>query len=186
MDLASASEEELTALVIATRDTEAFGELVKRNQSLVRNLLLRMTGNRAIADDIAQEAFLHAFERLDQFRGVGSFRSWLCRVAYTKMLMSVRKRQSETRMKDAVASMQVGDAPREVEREAVLDLDRALATLDEPERAAVILSYAGNFSHAEIADALKLPLGTVKSHISRGRAKLRATLATQQDGSSEY
>lgn len=185
MDVASISEEGLTALVLATQDTEAFGELVKRNQTIVRNLLLRMTGDRAAADDLAQEAFLHAFERLDQFRGAGSFRSWLCRVAYTKMLMSVRKRQSETRMRDAVASMHHEGAPQGVEREVVLDLDRALAALDEPERAAVILSYAGNFSHPEIADTLNLPLGTVKSHISRSRAKLRTLLTTKQDAPDE-
>jgi RNA polymerase sigma-70 factor (ECF subfamily) len=140
---------------------------------------MRMTGNRAVAEDLAQESFLHAFERLDQYKGAGTFRSWLCRVAYTKMLMALRKRASESRMREAVSDVQTAGATQEAGPEAVLDLDRALAALDELERAALVLSYAADFSHPEIADALNLPLGTVKSHISCGRTKLRRPLSPE-------
>ena len=186
MDIASATDEDLTALVLGTQDAEAFGELVRRNQVIVRGLLLRMAADAATADDVAQEAFLHAFERLDQFKGTGTFRAWLCRVAYTKMLMLLRKRKSDAKMQDAFAESWF---VRETSTDAqgnTMDLSRALSMLTEAERAAVVLSYASDFSHAEISQALNLPLGTVKSHVNRGRGKLRKLLGAQQVDPDEH
>jgi RNA polymerase sigma-70 factor (ECF subfamily) len=167
-----ASDAELTALVIATRNPAAFGELVRRHQSLVRGMLQRMCRNHALADDLAQDAFIRAFEKVGSFKGTGTFKSWLCSIAYTEFLKSARKRKSTER---ALEKFQVGledsEAPRDMGN--VVDLDRALATLKEDERALVVMCYSCGMSHSEAAEATGMPLGTVKSHVNRGRAKLQ-------------
>mgnify|MGYP003110805297 CR=1 FL=1 len=157
-----ASDEELVALVVAAKDNIAFGELVRRHQGLVRSMLARMCGNRALAEDLAQEAFIRAFRKIGSYTGKGSFKSWLCRIAYNEFLMSARKRKD----------IDDTEAPRDMG--SVVDLDRALATLKEDERAAVVLCYASGLSHSDAAEMLNLPLGTVKSHVNRGREKLKA------------
>lgn len=167
-----AADEQLAALA-AAGDMAAFGELVRRHQGLVRSMLARMTGDRARAEDIAQDAFIRAFEKIEAFSGKGSFKGWLCRVAYTEFLMAARKGRSQARMLDAYgADLDESEAPRDMG--SVVDLDRALATLKEDERQVVVLCYAGGLSHSEAAEVTGLPLGTVKSHVNRGREKLRA------------
>lgn len=172
----AASDAELTALVVATRNTAAFGELVRRHQGLVRSMLQRMCRNHALADDLAQDAFIRAFEKIGSFKGTGTFKSWLCSIAYTEFLKSARKRKSTERAMEKFKSGQEdSEAPRDMGN--VVDLDRALATLKEDERAAVVLCYSCGMSHSEAADATGMPLGTVKSHVNRGRAKLQAFFA---------
>ncbi|MCF8878686.1 sigma-70 family RNA polymerase sigma factor [Hyphobacterium sp. SN044] len=168
-----ASDEELVALVVAARDTVAFGELVRRHQGLVRSMLARMCGNRALAEDLAQEAFIRAFRKIGSFTGAGSFKAWLCRIAYNEFLMSARKRKATEKAMDRFKQdVDDTEAPRDMG--SVVDLDRALATLKEDERAAVVLCYASGLSHSEAAEMLNMPLGTVKSHVNRGREKLKA------------
>lgn len=177
----SATDEELAALVVAVKDRAAFGELVRRHQSLVRGMLARMTGNRALADDLAQSAFMRAFEKIGSYRGEGAFKSWLCRIAYAEFLQARRKRAAveRTMAQFQAAQALAASAQRGVDRGEVVDLDRALATLSEDERACVVLCYACGMSHGEAAAATGLPLGTVKSHVSRGREKLRAQMTQE-------
>ncbi len=171
-----ASDEELTALVVATKNPAAFGELVRRHQGLVRGMLHRMCRNHALADDLAQDAFIKAFEKVGSFKGTGSFKSWLCSIAYTQFLMSARKRKAADRVLEKFQSgMEESEAPRDMGN--VVDLDRGLATLKDEERIAVVLCYSCGMSHSEAAEATGMPLGTVKSHVNRGRAKLQAFFA---------
>jgi RNA polymerase sigma-70 factor, ECF subfamily len=172
---------ELVALVVATGDRHAFGQLVGRYQTLVRAMLTRMTGNHALADDLAQDAFIKAYRKIATFTGKGSFKSWLCRIAYTEFLQSARKRKS------AQAAMDRFKAHQEIEVRSdnwdtgdAMDLDRALATLSEVERTMIVLCFSSGMSHAEAAEVSDLPLGTVKSHINRGKAKMRALLEDQE------
>jgi RNA polymerase sigma-70 factor (ECF subfamily) len=177
----SASDEELVALAIATRDRAAFGELVRRHQVAVRGMLARMTRNRALADDLAQEAFLRAFQKIATYRGEGGFKAWLMRIAYTEFLQAHRKRKAVERTMEQLASARAahaGSAPGADASDA-LDLDRALAELSENERLCVVLCYASGLTHMEAAEATGLPLGTVKSHVNRGREKLKALLMTE-------
>ncbi|WP_323763170.1 RNA polymerase sigma factor [Maricaulis sp.] len=168
-----ASDEELTALVVATKNPAAFGELVRRHQGLVRGMLNRMCRNHALADDLAQDAFIRAYEKIGSFKGTGSFKSWLCSIAYTQFLMSARKRKATERVLEKFkAGVEESEAPRDMGN--VVDLDRGLATLKEDERIAVVLCYSCGMSHSEAAEATDMPLGTVKSHVNRGRAKLQA------------
>lgn len=174
--MSAPSDLELVALAIAGRDQRAFGELVRRHQAVVRSMLARMTGNRALADDLAQETFVRAFEKIATFSGEGSFRGWLCRIAYREFLQSHRRRKAVDRAMQKIAAGGDEEASDDWDRGAAMDLDRALAKLSEHERVCVTLCYACGMSHAEAAEATGLPLGTVKSHVNRGREKLRALM----------
>ena len=178
----SATDEELTALVLAVGDKQAFGVLVRRHQGIVRNMLARMTGDRAWADDIAQDTFVRAFQRIRLFSGQGSFRSWLCGIAYHEFLRAARRTRSARRTLDAYAREEQTAAPTSAVAPSAdaLDVQRALARLAEPERTAVLLCYACGLSHTEAADAMSLPLGTVKSHVLRGRKKLENLLSAHR------
>jgi RNA polymerase sigma-70 factor (ECF subfamily) len=170
--MAGVDDNALVARAVAQHDAAAFGELVKRHQSRVRNFLRKMTRDVETADDLAQDAFLHAWDRLHTFTGSGSFVGWLMSVAYTTFLQSKRRSGRYREVLEA--------AGREPDRESVSrladeigDLDRFLAVLTEEERAVMILSYACGLSHREIGAAANLPIGTVKSIIFRSKEKVR-------------
>jgi len=156
-------------------DAAAFGTLVRQQQSKVRGFLRRLTrADAALADDLAQETFLEAHRKIDQFRGEGSFGAWLCGIAWSRFLMERRKRKEEPlEAPDETASIDTTSASL-----ARLDLEKAMAQLAPAERAALTLCYAFGHSHGEAAEILDLPLGTVKSHVLRGREKLKALLET--------
>ncbi len=166
------SDAELTALLIATLDTAIYGELVRRHQALIRGMLFRLTGNQAISDDLAQDTFVHAFEKLNQFTGAGTFKSWLCQIAYSKFLMSDRRTNIEFRVLLEIAEI---DSSKETNFDASEEifLASALEVLSLEERQCVVMCYLADFSHTEIAEEIGMPLGTVKSHIKRGRDKLK-------------
>ncbi len=174
-----ASDASLAGLA-AAGDRAAFSEIVRRHQGVVRGLARRLAGDAARGDDVAQDAFIKAWERIGDWRGSGSLKSWLCRIAYTEFLMSARKAGTRLRL-EAEAGRDIETATGPVDGHAKVALDRALGQLNEDERACVVLCYAGGMSHAEAADATGLPLGTVKSHVNRGRAKLRALMDSPPD-----
>jgi RNA polymerase sigma-70 factor (ECF subfamily) len=163
---------ELCALAV-TGERAAFGELVRRHGSAVRGLLRRMGAAAAEADDLAQDAFLAAFERIAEFRGEGTFAGWVKRIAARLFL---RRLQRERRLAGLVAEADPPQTETVAGADHRLDLDEALKTLSPVERLCVSLCFAAGLSHAEAAEALKLPLGTVKSHVRRGLEKLKARL----------
>ena len=139
----------------------------------MRSFLRRVLDNPADADDLAQETFLAAWMGLWRYRGGASLRSWLCAIAWKKRLTHERSRR-RTERREAVA-LPVCEAETSPDRR--LDLTAALRGLPEAQRAAVALCLGGDFSHAAgLQDALGMPLGTIKSHVERGRAKLAAAL----------
>jgi RNA polymerase sigma-70 factor, ECF subfamily len=148
--------------------------LVRRHQSQVRTFLRRLSRDYALADDLAQDAFVHAWDKLHTYSGSGSFIGWLLKVAYTTFLQSKRK---SSRYGEILEEMRhATDTEAETSTQAseeIGDLDRFLAVLTEEERAVMILSYACGLSHREIGDAANLPVGTVKSIIFRGKEKIR-------------
>lgn len=171
LSAASTLDNELVARVIAQQDAAAFGELVRRHQSQIRIFLRKLTRDIELADDLAQDAFMHAWDKLHTYKGKGSFIGWLLKVAYTTFLQSKRKsnRYGEIlqQLGEEKPSMTV-DPSNEI-----TDLDRFLAVLTEEERAVMVLSYACGMSHREISDTADLPIGTVKSIIFRGKEKIR-------------
>lgn len=154
----------------AAGDSAAFALLVRQHQSGLRGFLRRLTRNDpSLADDIAQEAFLECWRKLSHYRGDGSFAGWLNRIAWSRFLMEARKRKPEL----------LEDLPEqsyEASPDTKLDLESAMAKLSAGERAALTLCTALGHSNEEAAAILAMPLGTVKSHVLRGREKLRAML----------
>ena len=173
-------DHQLVARVVSGQDSSAFGELVRRHQSHVRNFLRKLTGDYTLADDLAQDCFIHAWDKLQTYSGKGSFIGWLLKVAYTTFLQSKRKSKRYAEILE-----QVGHAtPEDMRTHAapaaeVGDLDRFLAVLTDEERAIMVMSYACGLSHREISEATAMPVGTVKSVIFRGKEKIRTSFDIQ-------
>jgi RNA polymerase sigma-70 factor (ECF subfamily) len=165
------SDAQLLARAIADDDRNAFAELVRRHQSAVRNLLRRLTcGEDALADDLAQETFLRAYRGLAGFRQDAKLSTWLYRIAYN-VYLDERARRREPQPGD--------DEPIAATAKSALfrhDLLKAMRHLSESERAAIALTFGRDQSHEEAAAALGWPLGTLKTHVLRGKAKLRTLL----------
>jgi RNA polymerase sigma-70 factor (ECF subfamily) len=170
------SSNEEARLIAASRrgESRAFASLVDANQHAVRGFLRRFTGDGLDGDDIAQEAFVTAWARLDRFKGQSSFRSWVIGIGY-RIARDARRANVRAALRDRAwleAQHAEGDAPLEDK----LALADAMAQLPEDQRAAVALCLGEGFSHGEAAEILSMPLGTVKSHVMRGRARLLAAL----------
>jgi len=171
------------ALVEAAQagSTGAFARLVERHQQALRAFLRRTCGNWAQADDLAQETFLSAWERIDRLEAGASVRAWLCGIGYNKHLTALR---SAGRSRAREAAYEAEKPPSSVAMtDERLTLEAAMAELPPDQRACVALCLAADFSHAEAADALGLPLGTVKSHVTRGRTRLLEALGGSDDRS---
>ena len=180
---------QLIARCIVGDDRHAFAELVKRHQSSVRACLRKLTaGNHALADDLAQETFVLAWRNLKSFRQEARFSTWLYRIATNCWLAHARKRHEELlgdRDADvgdedsADAALSSGTGSDHAAASTMkIDLERALARLSEAERAAIVQCYHNDLSHEEAAYVLGWPVGTVKTHILRGKQKLRSALAS--------
>jgi len=155
-------------------DRAAFGELARRHGSAVRALLRRMGADPALADDLAQDAFLAAFQAIADFRGEGAFAGWVKRIAARLYIKRWRKRAELDPVEDGPE--QADPAGDDRLADARLDLDDALKTLNAAERLCVTLCYGAGLSHSEAAEAINAPIGTVKSHVKRGLDKLRRRL----------
>ncbi|WP_310210905.1 RNA polymerase sigma factor [Caulobacter sp. BE264] len=163
-------------------DRMAYGELVRRHGSAVRGLLRRMGADSATADDLAQDAFMAGFEQVAEFRGDGTFGAWIKKIAARLYLKRV-KREARLIFSDNVEPLEeisVKDASGDAASR--IDLDEALKSLSRGERLCVSLCYGADWSHGEAAEALNIPIGTVKSHVKRGLDKLRAKLARPDEG----
>ncbi len=165
-----------TALVQRARNgsDEAFSRLVSDTQQAVRGFLRRLAVHPADADDLAQEAFVTAWHHLGKLRDGASFRTFVCGIAYRKALND-RKRHGRAAVRDTAWHDLTPQTvtPSADER---LSVQAALQTLPIDVRAAVSLCVAGDYSHSEAAEILGLPLGTIKSHIQKGRDQLNVLL----------
>ena len=170
--LASAAEASVVALASAG-DQPAFEELVRRRQCSIRNLLRSLCRNTALADDLAQETFLQAWVHIGKLRVPEAFAGWLRKLAINSWRQYLRR---EGGFGNAV-EVEAGDAVSNPAATECLDLNSALGELTPAVRLCIVLSYHEGMSHGEIAAVTQIPLGTVKSHIARGTARLRELLA---------
>lgn len=162
------------ARVLAQRDTSAFAVLVTRHEASVRAFLRQLCRMRAHeAEDLAQETFIKAFSRLAQCRGAERLGSWLKGIAYREFLMWQR---GDRRYGQALAAYGAEAESYSDPDPGVMDLDRLLAPLENTERQAIVLNHGAGLSHREVAAAMGLPVGTVKSLIQRGKQKVRRQL----------
>ena len=176
--LASLHDVDLAGLS-AAGGREAFGELVRRHGCAVRGLLRRMGAPSDQADDVAQDAFLIAFEQIADFRGDGTFAGWIKRIAVRLYIRRWKKDQRLDLMAQTPEPVleHSQDLAGDAGAAGHMDLDRALNSLGAAERACVTLCYGAGLSHAQAAEALNLPLGTVKSHVKRGLDRLKHQLS---------
>jgi RNA polymerase sigma factor (sigma-70 family) len=183
------ADEERRLVETAQRgDVESFNALVRLYEGRLYNLCYRMLGDADSAADAAQDAFLSAFRNLRSFRG-GSFRSWILRIATNTCydVLRARKRRPTTSLDietdggEDSAPLQIADSAESpddfaLRRELATAIQQGLATLPEEQRIILILSDIQGLAYEEIADITDTNLGTVKSRLSRGRARLRDVL----------
>ncbi len=170
--------------ILQDDDRNAFNELVRRHQSAVRGLHRRLTnGNETLADDLAQITFIRAYRSLGKFRRKSKFGTWLYRIAYNVFLSEIRRASShkETELVEEIQESAQPSHSRKVSLKQ--DLEEGMKRLTEPERAAIFLCYNEGFSHEDAAKSLNMPLGTIKTHILRGKTKLRHFLKDWAPGS---
>ena len=164
------SDAELVARVVGADDPAAFQVLVERHQAPVRGFLRRLlAGDHGTADDLAQETYLTAYRRLGDLKTGASLSSWLHSIAYRQFLQHLRRHE---RQRVVPEPPDAGHDPRTAVDAEYL-APRLLAEVSPPERACLTLAYAAGMSHGEISDVTGLPVGTVKSHITRGKQKLQ-------------
>lgn len=169
-------------------DMDAFGTLVSRHQhrlvGFVR-LMMSSAPDRDAAEDVAQEAFLRAYRALGQFRGQSTFRTWLYQIA-TNVARTHSSRRRDRKETQEPESAHARDRPSEenIERRVIAhdQLRRALKELPDDWREALILRDIEGLEYREIAEMLKIPMGTVESRIFRGRRRLKAALREPKGG----
>lgn len=173
--------------------TEAFGILVRRYQDRLYSTIVRLVGGPEDAQDVLQDAFVRAFEKLDQFHGESSFYTWVYRIAVNLALSGHRKRKQRRRLRSSdVGKAALGDEPvddssetdpssaiERVEREAIIEA--ALAALGPEHRAVVVLKDFDGRRYEEISALLGIPIGTVRSRLHRARCELRQRLRSLVD-----
>lgn len=171
------TDAELIGRVLEHNDRNAFSDLVLRHQSVIRQFLRRVSGgDHALADDIAQETFWLAYQKLHTYKSLGSFPAWLHTLAWRLFLKQLPKIETVTFDEDYMApvSNPAGAA------DADMAAEKLMRQLTLPERVVITLTYAAGMSHQEVVAITGLPLGTVKSHIRRGRNRLLAFRETAE------
>lgn len=168
----------LIAQVVTLGSERAFGQLVRAHQEAVRRFLRRLTaGDEMRADDLSQETFIRAWQHLGDFRQLSGFETWLLRIAYRVFLddeRSLARTPLSLEGENLVLLENRAAAPQQPREGVGLrhDLDLALSTLSEAERACVVLQCVEGQSIREIAIIMAMPENTVKSHLLRGKKNL--------------
>lgn len=169
-------------------DVDAFSILVNRYQDRIYSVALNYVGNPEDAIDVTQDAFLKAYTKLRTFDSASAFYTWLYRIAINAAIDFLRKRKSRpAESLDDEKFSEIGYEPASIdpsadpERVAVRAeqarlLKKAISSLSEKLRTAIILHDVEGLSQEEVAEILKIPVGTVKSRVSRARFELRNLL----------
>lgn len=185
-----AAEEERHLIDRARRgDMAAFDQLVRRYERTVYNTAYRLCGSYDDASDMAQEAFVRAWNNLKSFRGDSAFSTWMHRIVTNVFLDDRKRRRSRpTRSLDEVIDLDESSVQRQFEdptpgpsEKAEGDerrqiLEKAILTLPEAQRAVIVLYHMQGLAYEEIAEITRLPMGTVKSRLNRARLALRDRL----------
>ena len=168
--LAAASDAEVVA-ACADGVQEAFRELLRRYRKSVMTLAYQMLGNGEDAEDIAQEAFVRVFQALPKFRGESAFSTWLYRIVMNLCLGRMRRRRPTVTL-EAVPEPRAADGPARQVAEGMLTRE-VLAGVPPELRVVLLLREQEGLSYREISGALGLPMGTVRSRLSKGRKRFR-------------
>lgn len=161
-------------------DAAAQRQLYDAHVGRVYRLAYRMTGDGTLAEDLTQDTFIRAFERLADFRGDGPFEGWLHRIATSVIYSALRKRQRIRQFETGEVDPEVLESATAVpppDRDLRRRLDAAINSLDVNHRLVFVMHDLEGFTHPEIAEAMDTPVGTAKARLSRARVKLRALLS---------
>ena len=181
---APASDDELVQAYLDGR-RDAFVELARRHEDRIYALCYRLMGNRQDALDATQEVFIQLLRKLDRYESRAAFTTWLYRVASNVCYDLLRLRQRQPSLSPGAEPPPIED-PRADEGFSAVELrpelGRALADLSEEFRTVVVLHDIEQLRYSDIAEILDIPVGTVKSRLSRGRQELARTLRNLLDG----
>lgn len=170
------NDSELISRVLAYDDHYAYSQLVKKYQSPIRVFLRRLIDDKQeIADELAQETFILAYRKLNTFQGKALFSSWLFAIAKNQFLQYIRKNKRDFSWEEF---------PEEgvsQKTDTKLDLETAIRELRPIERAVMTLSYSQDLAHQDVANILEIPLGSVKTHLLRGKEKLKIALSGYEE-----
>ena len=168
-------------------DTEAFGVLFSRHRDRLWAVALRTTGDAEEAADALQDALIAAFRRADSYRGDAAVTTWLHRIVVNACLDLARRRSARPSvpMRDEESFQPADPRDRIAERELGIAVEQALGGLPLDQRAAIVLVDVQGFPVADAAEALGVPVGTIKSRCARGRARLAVSLGYLRDPEGE-
>ncbi len=175
---APSAETELDLIAQAQQgDRHAFGELVRRHREGVVNLVYRMCGDGNLAQDVAQESFIRAWQHLPGYRPRSPFRNWVYRIA-TNAALDALRRERETVDLDALSLAAPGEGPEAAmeEKERGQRVRQAVLALPPASRAVLVLKEYEGLSYREIANTLGIPIGTVMSRLNYARNRMRKKL----------
>jgi RNA polymerase sigma-70 factor (ECF subfamily) len=176
MGTLSGAAEAVVVALAAMGDQAAFDELVRRKQSCVRGLMRYLSRDASIAEDLTQQVFVEMWKSLRRLNSTAAFNGWLRQIGVNVWLQHARKKDASLRsLADSHEDVSIDTTAPAMEG-ASIDLAAALAMLPGPVRLCVVLAYQEGMSHGDIAALTAMPLGTVKSHIARGSARLRELL----------
>jgi len=163
----------------ASGEVDAFEELYRENAGRVYLLCLRMCGDQSLAEELAQEAFIRAWQKLGSFRGDSAFSTWLHRVTVNVVLGDRRSTaRREARIKPAGDDVPVDLSASVPSPGQALDLERSIAALPDGARAVFLLHDVEGYRHKEIARLIGVAEGTSKAQLHRARKLLRKALAS--------
>lgn len=171
-------------------DSAAFGELVSRNRRAVFRAALAAVGSPAEADDVAQEAFVAAYQKLDSFRGDAAFRTWLLAITWRKaidrrksltrwMRLTMTSRHTEDETDDAIERIPSSEHSQEdtlTNSELQQQVRQLVSTLPRKLRDTLLLAGSGEYSYEQVSAMLNIPVGTVKWRVSEARRVLKKKL----------
>ncbi|MBQ3223177.1 MAG: sigma-70 family RNA polymerase sigma factor [Clostridia bacterium] len=170
-------------------DAYAFEQLMRKHESRMYSVAVRMCGNREDAQDCVQDAMLRIYRALDRFKGQSSFSTWVYRITMNTCLDELRRRKVrastslDTLLESGWSPTDETDTPERhaIEAERRKALSGAIQSLPEDMRSAIVLREMQGLSYEEISDVLSVNVGTIKSRISRGREKLRQLITSKPE-----
>ena len=171
-------DQELIARVVQKKDQHAFSQLVLRYQSPLRIWARRLcNGDAHLADDLAQEAFMKAYGALGAFRAEAKFSTWLYRIAFNIAANRWRSKKMEWCELDDNEDIEA-ELCELKQFDAKKDVEYAMGKLSAAQQLAIRLCFEDGFSHEEAASIMGVPLGTLKTHVNRGKQKLQLLLSS--------
>jgi len=163
---------------VLSGDALAERQLYEAHVDRVFRLAYRMTGDATQAEDLTQETFIRAFDRLADYRGESAFGGWLHRVATSVILTALQKRKRLQNVETLREDMtELPSASQAEDPDLRRTLERAVSALDDNQRLVFVMHEIEGYSHQEIAAAMGTPVGTAKARLSRARQKLRDILS---------